>query len=87
MNYRTGRQYPLMSPMAFAAYGSDAVAYVRQMRAEEAEFLYPQAPQLIPGLTVFILHAADGTPLSITGSFAEAAREADGQALEAVSVH
>jgi hypothetical protein len=87
MKYRAGQQYPLMSPMAFAAYGANDVAYVRQMRSEEAEFLYPQAPQLVPGVTVFVLHAADGTPLSITDSFENAAREADGQALEAVSVH
>ena len=87
MNYRAGRQHPLMSPMAFAAYGADVVAYVRQMRSEEAEFLYPQAPQLVPGLTVFVLHAADGTPLSITDSFEEAARDANGHALETVRVH
>jgi hypothetical protein len=87
MNYRAGRQYPLMSPLAFAAFGANAVAYVRQMRSEEAEFLYPQAPALIPGLTVFVLHAADGTPLSITDSLEQAARDADGHALETVSVH
>jgi hypothetical protein len=87
MNSRAGKQHPLMSPTAFAAFGANAVGYVRQMRSEEAEFLYPQAPQLIPGLTVFVLHAADGTPLSITDSFADAARDADGDALETVSVH
>jgi hypothetical protein len=36
---------------------------------------------------VFVLHAADGTPLSITDSFEQAARDADGHALETVSVH
>ena len=87
MNFRTGKQYPLMSPLAFAAYGANAVAYVRQMRSEEAEFLYPQAPALLPGVTVFVLHAADGTPLSITDSFEDATRDADGHALETVSVH
>jgi hypothetical protein len=87
MNYRAGKQFPLMSPLAFAAYGANAVAYVRQMRSEEAELLYPQAPALIPGLTVFVLHAADGTPLSITDSFEQAARDAEGQALETMRVH
>jgi hypothetical protein len=81
------RRYPLMSPQAFAAFGQDAVGYVRQMRSEEVEVLYPQAPFLVPGVTVFVLHAADGTPLCITDSFAEATRDAQSNALEAVSVH
>ncbi len=78
---------PLMSPMAFAAYGGGAVGYVRQMRSEEVAALYPQAPQLIPGLTVFVLHAADGTPLNIADSFDEIVRAAESHALETVSVH
>jgi hypothetical protein len=77
----------LMSPQAFAAYGGNAVAYMRQMRSEEAEFLYPQAPPLVPGLTVFVLHAADGTPLCITDSFAEATRAPPARGLRLVSVH
>jgi len=83
---RAGR-YPMMSPMAFAAYGANAVGYVRQLRSEEVSSLYPQAPQLIPGVTVFVLHAADGTPLNITESFAEIMRAAEVHALEPVSVH
>jgi len=81
------RLYPPMSPMAFAAYGGNAVGYVREMRSEEVAALYPQAPQLVPGLTVFVLHAADGTPLNITDSFDEIVRAAEGHALETVSVH
>jgi hypothetical protein len=57
------------------------------MRSEEAEMLYPQAPLLVPGLTVFVLHAADGTPLCITDSFEEATRDAQGSRLEPVRVH
>jgi hypothetical protein len=49
--------------------------------------LYPQAPLLVPGLTVFVLHAADGTPLCITDSFEEASRDAQGSQLEPVRVH
>ena len=87
MNARTGTRHLLMSPQAFAEYGRDAVAYMRQMRSEEAELLYPQAPPLVPGLTVFVLHAADGTPLCITDSFEEASRDALGSSLEPVRVH
>ena len=84
---RTARRHPLLSPEAFASLGESSIGYVRQMRSEEAEILYPQAPQLIPGLTVFVLHAADGTPLVITDSFQEATRDAAGHRLETVSVH
>lgn len=87
MNARTGTRHLLMSPQAFAEYGRDAVAYMRQMRSEEAELLYPQAPPLVPGLTVFVLHAADGTPLCITDSFAEATRDPRANRLRLVSVH
>ena len=80
-------RYPLMSPRAFAEYGCNAIGYVRQMRSEEAGILYPQAPTLVPGLTVFVLHAADGTPLCITASFEEASRDARGSSLEPVRVH
>ena len=84
---RTARRHVLLSPEAFAALGESAIGYVRQMRSEEATILYPQAPSLVPGLTVFVLHAADGTPLAITDSFAEATRDAEGHQLETVSVH
>jgi len=87
MTHRTGKRRPLMSPQAFAEYGCNAVGYVRQMRSEDVELLYPQAPLLVPGVTVFILHAADGTPLCITDSFEEATRDAQGSSLEPVRVH
>jgi hypothetical protein len=74
---RTARRHPLLSPNAYASRRG-GIGYVRQMRSEEAEILYPQAPSLVPGLTVFVLHAADGTPLAITDSFAEAAPRAIG---------
>ena len=75
------------APQAFAELGCNAVGYVRQMRSEEALVLYPQAPTLVPGLTVFVLHAADGTPLCMTESFEEATRDARGSNLEPVRVH
>ena len=84
---RTTRRHPLLSPDAFASLGEADIGYVRQMRSEEAVILYLQAPSLVPGLTVFVLHAADGTPLAITDSFAEASRDAESHRLEAVKVH
>jgi hypothetical protein len=85
MNGRA-KQSP-MSPMAFAAFGANAVGYVRQMTTEEVGQIYPYVPQLVPGLTVFVLHAADGTPLNITDSVDGIARAAESHAIETVSVH
>ena len=84
---RSATRHPLLSPVDFASLGDRAIGYVRQMRSEEAGILYPQAPTLVPGLTVFVLHAADGTPLCITESFEEASRDARGSSLEPVRVH
>jgi hypothetical protein len=81
------KRHPLMSPRAFAEYGCNVIGYVRQMRSEEAGILYPQVSTLVPGLPVFVLHAADGTPLCITASFEEASRDARGSSLEPVRVH
>lgn len=75
---RTAKRHPLLPPNAYAARRASAIGYVRQMRSEEAEILHPQAPSLVPGLTVFVLHAADGTPLAITDNFAEATPSAIG---------
>lgn len=87
MTNRTQQRHPLMSPQAFAEYGCNVVGYVRRMRSEEAEVLYPQAPRLVSGLTVFVLHAADGTPLCITDNLAEATQDAESSKLQPVSVH
>ena len=83
---RRARRHPLLSPADFASLGGSAIGYVRQMRSEEAEILYPQV-QLIPGLTVFVLHAADGTPIMLTDSREAAIANAWSNELQAVSVH
>jgi hypothetical protein len=49
--------------------------------------LFPQAPQIAPGLKLFSLHAADGTPIMLTDSREAAIANAWSQELEAVSVH
>jgi len=49
--------------------------------------LFPQAPHLAPGIRLFALHAADGTPILLTDSREAALANAWSQELEAVSVH
>jgi hypothetical protein len=49
--------------------------------------LFPQAPRLAPGIELFALHAADGTPILQTDSREAALANARDHELETVSVH
>jgi hypothetical protein len=78
---------PVMSADAFAVLGGSKVAYVKAIRSEDVPFIYPRAPQLAPGLALFALHAADGTPMMITDSREAAIAGAACHDLDTVSVH
>jgi hypothetical protein len=60
---------------------------VKTIRSEDVPALFPQAPQLAPGLKLFALHGADGTPIMLTDSREAALANAWSQELETVSVH
>jgi hypothetical protein len=79
--------HPAISPEALALLGGGRVAYVKAIRSEDVAALFPQAPQIAPGLQLFSLHAADGTPIMLTDSREAAVANAWSQELEAVSVH
>lgn len=78
---------PAISPEALAELGEGEIAYVRTIRSEDVQRLFPQAPAIAPGLTLFTLHAANGTPIMLTDSRAAALANASENALVAVSVH
>jgi hypothetical protein len=63
------------------------IAYVKPIRSEDVHKLYPQAPELQPGMHLFALHAADGTPILVTDSREAAIANAMTHELETVSVH
>jgi hypothetical protein len=46
-----------------------------------------QVPEIQPGLKLFALHGADGTPIMLTDSREAAIANAMSQQLEMVSVH
>jgi len=83
---RRPRRLPL-SPKAFAILGENRFAYVREVRSEDLPFLYPQAPRFVPGLSLFALCAADGTPIAIADSRAAVVADAESHQLETMSVH
>jgi len=78
-----------MSPEALAHLGGGRIAYVKTIRSEDVHALFPdaQVPEMAPGLTLFALHAADGTPIMLTDSREAAVANAWSQELETVSVH
>ena len=76
-----------ISPEALAHLGDGQIAYVKTIRSEDVHTLFPQVPDIQPGLKLFALHAADGTPIMLTDSREAAIANAVSQKLETVSVH
>jgi hypothetical protein len=77
----------LMSPEALAMLGDGKVAYVKPIRSEDVARLFPQAPEMQPGMQLFALHGADGTPIMLTDSRDAALANAWSQELETVGLH
>jgi hypothetical protein len=76
-----------MSREALAGLGGGKIAYIKAIRSEDVSTLFPQAPVLAPGMKLFSLHAADGTPIMVTDSREAALANASEHELETVSVH
>ena len=78
---------PAITQDALAHLGDGRLAYVKAIRSEDVANLFPQAPKIEPGIKLFSLHAADGTPIMLTDTREAALANAWSQELEAVSVH
>lgn len=77
----------VITPDALAHLGDGQIAYVKTILSEDVRKLFPQAPQIEPGVKLFTLHAADGTPMMLTDTREAAVANAWSQELETVSVH
>ena len=84
---RTAMTQIEISPEALAQLGDGEIAYVRAIRSEDVPALFPKVREIQPGLKLFALHAADGTPIMLTDSREVAIANAMSQQLETVSVH
>jgi len=76
-----------MTPLEFAHLGDGTIAYVKTIRSEDAQRLFPQAPAIRPGLQLFALLGADGSPIMLTDSRDAALANAWQHELQTVSVH
>ena len=83
----TNTANPIITQDALAHLGDGRLAYVKAIRSEDVADMFPQAPQIAPGVTLFSLHAADGTPIMLTDTRESAIASAWSNELEAVSVH
>jgi hypothetical protein len=81
------KTHPVITREALASLGGGRIAYVKAIRSEDVKSLFPQAPEIAPGLQLFALHGADGTPIMLTDSREAALANARSQELETFSVH
>lgn len=83
----TSVEKTLMTPETFAGLGGGRIAYVRPLKADEAKGLFPQMPAVAPGLELWALLAADGSPIMLADSREAVIMNANENELEAVSLH
>jgi hypothetical protein len=76
-----------ISREALAHLGDGQIAYVKAVRSEDVPAMFPQAPEIAPGVQLFALHAADGTPIMLTDSREAAIANAWSNELQTLSVH
>ena len=77
----------IISQAALAAIGDGQVAYLKPIKSDDVATLFPGAPTVAPGLNLFALLSADGTPIIITDSRDAALANAWENDLETVSLH
>ena len=76
-----------LDPAQLAALGEGQVAYVKPVLSDEVNRLFPQAPQLAPGLKLFALLSASGAPIMLTNSRDAAVANAWQNDLQTVGLH
>lgn len=70
-----------------AALGEGHIAYVRPIRSDDVKRMFPQAPDLTPGLDLFALLSASGAPILLADSRDVALANAMAHDLHPVSLH
>jgi len=78
---------PVLPEHVFAMLGDKKIAYLKAIESEDVAEMFPQAPVLAPGMKLWALLGADGTPIMLTDSRDAAIAGAMENSLETVSVH
>jgi hypothetical protein len=76
-----------MTNEVFAGLGGGRIAYVRALNADQARGLFPSLPAVAPGLELWALLAADGSPIMLADSREAVVMNARENELETMSLH
>jgi hypothetical protein len=87
MNAEKTATHVSLTAEQLAHLGDGAIAYVKEMRSEDVARLFPQAPKIEPGLQLFALLSANGTPIVLTDTRDAAVANAWQNDLQTVSLH
>ena len=77
----------LFNEVALAQLGQGKIAYLRPILSDDVMRLFPEAPSLEPGLNLWALVNADGTPIMLTDSQDIAVANAKEHSLSTVRVN
>jgi hypothetical protein len=76
-----------MSMTDLARLGGGKIAYIKVLTSAEAQRMFPAVEGIPSGISLYALHAADGTPIALTDSHEAAVGHAMGDELEIASLH
>ena len=76
-----------ITPEILAGLGGGRIAYAKPVRSDDIKALFPNVPPLTPGIDLWALLAADGTPIMLADSREAVLMNAHEQDLEMVSIH
>ena len=87
MNQMDTKKTFTLSPDDLAKLGGGAVAYIREIEGRDAIRLLGGKAKVAPSAKLFALYHADGTPVSISGTWDAAMGSAFEHELMPMSVH
>ena len=76
-----------VSQTDLAAMGEGHLAYLRQMTSDEMRARFPSAQSIQPGLNLWALFSADGTPLAVSDDRGSILASASENELQTVMTH
>ena len=78
---------PILTQDQLAQLGEGLIAYVKPIRSDDVGTMFPEIPEVQPGLQLFALLGANGRPLILTDSRDAAVANAMQNELHMVSLH
>lgn len=80
-------EHTAFSQTDLAALGEGHLAYLRRMSSDDIRAKFPSASSIKPGLKLWALFSADGTPLAVSDDRGSILASASDNELLTVSIH